>query len=232
MIAMATLSAARPFRERLATELRGFHTPGWLAFALIALGVAIAPPIGALFVLLWAWISKTPWHELGLARPKSWILSIAIGLVAGVALKLAMKAVVMPLLGAPAINIGYQYVAHDTMAALDFAAYCLYGAGFAEELIFRGFLFERFGKLLGASTAATAATLLVTTAIFAVAHWQQGIFGVINAFVTGLVLGLVYLAAGRKLVVPMIMHAAFDLTALVLILKDWEAPVAHLIFPG
>jgi len=227
---MKAISATRPYRERLAVELKGFHTPGWLSLALIALGVAVTPPLGALLILVWAWLSKTPWRDLGLAWPRHRVLSLASGLLAGVALKFAMKAIVMPLFGAPAINIGFEYLAHDRAAALDFAAYALYGAGFAEELVFRGFLFERFGKLWGDSAAATAATLLLATAIFALAHWQQGIFGVINAFVTGLVLGLVYLAAGRKLVVPMIMHAAFDLTALVLILKGWEAPVAHLVF--
>ncbi|MBV9694411.1 MAG: CPBP family intramembrane metalloprotease, partial [Alphaproteobacteria bacterium] len=184
---IANISAA-PYRERMAAELRGFHTPGWLAFALIALGVAVTPPLGALLILLWAWLSKTPWRELGLIRPRNWVAALALGVAGGVALKLAMKAVAMPLLGAPAVNIGYEYLAHDRAAAIDFAAYAIYGAGFAEELVFRGFLFERFGKLWGAGAIANTATSLVATAIFAVAHWQQGVFGVANAFLTGLVL--------------------------------------------
>jgi hypothetical protein len=44
-------------------------------------------------------------------RPKSWLRSIAIGLVFGALFKLAMKAVVMPLLGAPAVNAPYHYLA-------------------------------------------------------------------------------------------------------------------------
>ena len=60
-----------------------------------------------------------------------------------------MKAVVMPLLGAPAINPAFHYLA-GSRAALPGAVYAvIVMAGFREETIFRGYMFERFGKLFG-----------------------------------------------------------------------------------
>jgi membrane protease YdiL (CAAX protease family) len=108
--------------------------------------------------------------------------------------------------------------------------HAIYGAGFAEELFFRGYLFERLAKLWGKGAAATLATIILTTALFAAAHWQQGWFGIVNAGITGLALAIVYLICGRKLWVPMVMHAAFDLTAAAMIYFDAETTVSHLVF--
>ena len=217
-------------RERLAEHLRGFDAVGLMGLAAVTVGILVTPPLGAVFILVWAWLSRTKLRDLGLARPRSWIGGLALGLVLGVALKFAMKALVMPLFGAPAMNLSYQYLAHDQAGALDLAAYAIYGAGFAEELVFRGFLFERMRRLFGESLVATLATLVIATTLFGLAHWQQGWFGMLNAFFTGLVLGIVYLAAGRRLFVPMIAHAAFDLTALAMIVYGLETRISHLVF--
>src|SRR2546422_8014406 len=50
------------------------------------------------------------------------------------------------LFGAPPINQAYHYLTGNP-AALPGAVYLLIaGGGFGEEVVFRGFLFERFGK--------------------------------------------------------------------------------------
>lgn len=121
-------------------------------------------PLSALLVLAWAQASETPWPAIGFVRPKSWLTSVAIGLVFGGLFKLMMKAVVMPLLGAPAENATYHYLAGNA-AALPFTLYAvIIGAGFGEETVFRGFLFERLGKLLGTSRRAKIAIVLITAA--------------------------------------------------------------------
>ena len=86
-------------------------------------------------------------------------------------------------------------------------------------------------RLLGAGRAALAATVLITSALFALAHYpDQGLPGVEQAAVTGLVFGTIY-AVTRRLWLPMVAHAALDLTALALIYWGWESAVALFLFP-
>jgi membrane protease YdiL (CAAX protease family) len=67
--------------------------------------------------------------------------------------------------------------------------------------------------------------------LFALAHYQdQGLPGVEQASMTGLVLGGIY-AWRKEIWLPMIVHAAYDLAAILIIYMGWEEAVARLIFP-
>jgi hypothetical protein len=154
---------------------------------------------------------------------------VGLGLGLGVAFKLAMKAMVMPLLGADPINHAFHYLAGNR-ALLPSAMWMMLVAGFGEETVFRGFAFERLGKLLGTSVGAKAATVLLTSLWFGLAHWTtQGLPGTEQATIVGLIFGTIFAFTGR---IWMLMcgHAAFDLTALGLIYWNLETRVAHLIF--
>ncbi|HEX3673759.1 MAG TPA: CPBP family intramembrane glutamic endopeptidase [Rhizomicrobium sp.] len=210
--------------------LRGWGPLGILGFLAVAAGTLVFVPLAALLVLLWAWLSKTPWREIGLARPKSWTLGLVFGIALGIGLKFAMKAAVMPLLGADPVNHTYQYLTGDGPAALKFAIYAVFGAGVAEEVVFRGYLYERLGALYGCSLPANLLTLALGTAIFGAAHWEAGVYAMINAGIVGLVIGALYLANGRKLWTLMVAHASFDLTAAAMIYLNLETRVAHLVF--
>src|SRR5262249_5517209 len=133
-------------------------------------------------------------------------------------------------LGANPINVPYHYMAHNPAALPDMLLTILIGAGWGEETLFRGFLFERLGKLFGASAAASFAVVLVTAGLFGLAHLAtQGWDGVKQATIVGLVFGAIYARTGQ-LFPLMIAHAAFDLTALTLIYFDLESTVAHAFF--
>jgi len=214
----------------LADQLRGFGPLGLLALLVILAGNLLIVPLSAVLVLIWAGLSQTPWRALGFTSPKSWAGILAIGIPFGVALKFGMKAIVMPLFGAPAINAHYHYLVGNA-GALPWALYAvIVGAGFGEETVFRGFFFERLRSLLGASRMALAATVLLTSALFALAHYHdQGVPGVEQAAVTGVIFGAVYGITGQ-LWLPMVVHAAFDVTAVALIYWNWESAVAHTLF--
>jgi membrane protease YdiL (CAAX protease family) len=221
----------RPAPEvRLATALRGFGPLGLLAILVILAGNTLFLPLSALLALVWAWVSHTPWCEIGYVRPKSWLATISIGLVFGIAFKFLMKALVMPLLGAPPINQAYHYLAGNRAAIPGFLYVVIVGAGFGEETIFRGYLFERFGKLFGHSAAAKTAIVLLTSIWFGLAHYStQGLPGAEQATITGLVFGTIFALTG-SLWMLMVAHAAFDLTAYALIYWNLETTVAHLVF--
>jgi membrane protease YdiL (CAAX protease family) len=226
--------AASPPCHRLAADLRGFGPLGILALLVILLagnvivgGVVV--PIGGILVLVWVRWSQTPWREIGYARPKSWIGGLVAGLAFGFVFKLVMKAVVMPLLGAPEINTAYHYLAGNR-AMLPAAMLGMVAAGFGEETVFRGFLFERFFKLFGTGAGAEASIVVLSAAVFSAGHYVNlGLAGVEQAIFTGLVFGTIFALTGRIWMLIWA-HAGFDLAALAIIYLNLESDVAHLIF--
>lgn len=216
--------------DRLAESLRGFGPAGILAFIAILFGNLLFLPLSALIVLLWAHLARIPLSALGFRRPRSWTATLLIGLGLGVALKLLMKSVVMPLLGADPINRHYHFLTHNP-AALPWALYAMVvGAGFGEETVYRGYLFERMGRLWGTGRGGKTATVLVSSLLFGLAHLsEQGFSGAEQAFIVGLVVGT-FVAVTGEIVLPMVLHAAFDLTALAIIYCGLENRVAHWFF--
>jgi membrane protease YdiL (CAAX protease family) len=218
--------------DRLAACLRGFGPVGLLAIVIVLAGDFIVPPLSAVLVLVWVRVSHTPWAEIGYVRPKSWIGSLAVGVIFGVAFKFVMKAIVMPMLGAPPINQAYHHLAGNTAAIPGMVFVMIVVAGFGEETLFRGYMLERLGKLFGPGPWAKVLIVLITSALFALAHYSsQGLPGVEQAAITGLVFGTIFAITGRIFML-MVAHAAFDLTALALIYWDLESAVAHLVFKG
>ncbi len=229
-------AALAPGDDGLARRLRGFGPLGLASLlAIILIGTVavagvVAVPVSGLLVLAWAKLSGTPWRELGFVRPKSWARTIAVGIVFGAAFKLALKALVMPLLGADPVNHAYHFIAGNPamLAAMVWAS--LAGAGFGEETVNRGYLFERGRRLLGDGAAARATIVAVTSLLFGLAHYlQQGLAGAEQGLITGLAFGTIY-ALTRRIWTIMIAHAAFDITASVLIYLDLETTVAHLVW--
>ena len=188
------------------------------------------PPLSAILVLIWVKISDTPWREIGYVRPRSWGKTIATGIVFGVALKFVMKAMVMPLFGAPPINQAYHFVTGNP-AVIPLMIYTMIViAGFGEETFYRGWMFERFAKLLGQSLFVKIAIVVITSILFASVHYpEQGIPGAEQALMTGLIFGSIFAVTGQIFML-MIAHAAFDLTALWMIYYGLETQIAHLIF--
>lgn len=178
----------------------------------------------------WAYATHTPLEELGFVRPRSWVLTVLAGIALGAVFKFVMKAVVMPLLGAPPLNQAYGYLTGNTAALPGAIWTMLVVAGLGEETVFRGFLFQRARTLLGDSNVARAVAVVVSALIFGAAHyWTQGVPGVQQATIFGLVFGAIYVAT-RRLWLLIIAHAAFDLTALALIYWGLERAVATSIF--
>ena len=222
--------AHSPSDHRLAASLRRFGPLGILAIVIIFLGNVLFVPLSAILVLVWAKVSRTPWRELGFVRPKNWIGTVLIAIAFGITFKFFMKALVMPLFGAPPMNQAYHFLAGNRAALPGMLYLIIAGAGFGEETFFRGWMFERFGKLFGASVGAKTLVVLITSVWFALAHYAfQGLPGVQQALITGLTFGTIFAITGR-LFMLMIAHAAFDLTALAMIYWNLESAVAHLVF--
>lgn len=220
--------------DRLAAELRRFGPLGIIAILVILftgnifVGQVVVP-VGAVLVLAWVRLSRSSWQEIGYVRPRNWVASVALGVPFGIAFKFLMKAIVMPLLGADPINWAYHSWAGNR-ALLPSATWACLVAGFAEETIFRGYMFERFGKLFPPGAGGKIAAVLITSVWFGAVHYlNQGLAGTEQATIVGLVFGSIFAFSGRIFML-MCAHAAFDLTALAMIYWNLETRVAHLIF--
>jgi uncharacterized protein len=224
------MPSSTPAEDRFAARLRGRGPVGMLGAVLVIVLGGVLDPLRGFVVLGWAALSRTPWRELGLARPRSWWATVGGGILLGVTFKLLLKSIVLPLLGADPINHAYHFLVGNRAALLGMLLYMIVGAGFGEELLFRSFLFERFGALWGRTPRARVATVLLTSILFGLAHIPgQGRVGAEQAALVGLAFGSIYAATGGIWLL-MIAHAAFDVTAALIIFADLEVKIAHLFF--
>ena len=221
--------------DPVARALREFGPVGVMSALVILLAGNISVnrlpvvPVGATLALLWAWRSRTPWRDLGLAMPKSWVGTLVIGLVLGIGLKIVMKAVVMPIFGAPALNPSYQFLAGNR-GLLPLAIWAMVVAGVTEEIVFRGFLFERARALFGRGLRVTIGFIIVTSLWFGLIHYfNQQWAGVQQGVVFGAIFATILVRTGDVWML-MVAHVAFDLTALAIIYLGLEAAVAQLFF--
>jgi len=88
-------------------------------------------------------------------------------------------------------------------------------AAFGEEMLVRGFLLNRLAEAWGRSRGAWTGALFASSALFGLAHFYQGLSGMLLTGVIGLVFGTVYLAVGRNLWVTILAHGAIDTISLI-----------------
>ena len=217
--------------QRVAASLKGFGVLGSISFVLIAVAALLGPALAAVLILIWAWLSYTPVADIGLKRPKSWASAIIFGAACGVAFKFVLKSIVLPYLGAPETNAAFQALRGDTNAFLLWIPQLIVLVGFAEELLFRGYLINRLLLIFGPSTGAKILSVLISAFIFGIAHWSmQSFWGSLQAAIVGLVFASAYLLNGQRLVSLMAAHTAFDIFAMWIIYAGQEERFAHLFF--
>lgn len=78
-----------------------------------------------------------------------------------------------------------------------------------EETLFRGFVFTGIQQ----SHLGTGAAIVFTSAIWAMIHTQYGAFDLISIFLLGILFSIARIASG-SLLVPIVLHGAFNLFAI------------------
>jgi uncharacterized protein len=91
------------------------------------------------------------------------------------------------------------------------------GAGFSEELLFRGFLMDYLNQRFAGLD--TWALILISSVVFGFAHLYQGWRGTMLTGVLGSVFGMLYTFAG-SLLAPVAIHAAVDLRLLIIVTPE------------
>ena len=99
-------------------------------------------------------------------------------------------------------------------------------AAFGEEMVWRGYLLNRFAEVFGSirhrtdlpwRTFAWLAAAILITLLFGLAHFPQGPTGIIENIIDGAILAAVYFASGRNLWAPIIAHGIQDTVDVLLI---------------
>ena len=178
------------------------------------------------YLFLLGWISLKArglgWNDVGLGQPASSLTKI---LIMGVAVGCAMEALELfatqpfltralgqgpdlaqlrPLIGSWKLLI-LGVVLSWTLAA------------FGEETVYRGYLTNRVAGIFGASRTGWIVATILITLLFGLAHFPQGVTGVIENVIDGAILAAVYFATGRNLWAPIIAHGIQDTVDVTLI---------------
>jgi membrane protease YdiL (CAAX protease family) len=89
--------------------------------------------------------------------------------------------------------------------------------GFYEEIVFRGFIQTTIREWFVKSRYSFWLAGLLTSILFGLYHWQQGIFGIVPSFLGGLLWTLLLWRYKGNLWYPIISHAIYDTIALAMI---------------
>ena len=189
---------------------RALHTP--LVGALKQWGVADAwrEPLPVAFLLLATWacmrLRRQPLAEVGLrldarfAREFAW----------GSALGLTMLAVVTALMMAAGV-VTLQLDPARSVGGVMWGLYAFAWAALLEELLFRGFVFQRLVDGIGARGAVAG-----MAALFAAGHWSNPgmegaarIIGTVDIALAAVMLGLAWLRT-RSLALPLGLHLGWN----------------------
>jgi membrane protease YdiL (CAAX protease family) len=184
-------------------------------------------PILPLFVV--AWISlhlrHLGWRDIGLRRPAKWLPLIGLALGIGIGYQALDTVAIAPLLQritGQSIDLSqFAGLKGNLPALIVFMAVSWTEAAFIEEMFFRGYLLNRFIDLAGQERFGIALALLGNAAIFGFAHAYQGLTGVLDTALAGLVLGLLYFLARKNLWLPILTHGIIDTVGFLLIYAGW-----------
>lgn len=84
--------------------------------------------------------------------------------------------------------------------------------GICEEIIYRGFINQFVIEQLNAGVVWSC---IVTSAIFGISHFMQGIRGIINSLLFGLLMGFLVIWSG-SLLLPIVIHVFYDLKPIII----------------
>jgi CAAX protease family protein len=176
-----------------------------------------------LFVLAWVslYIRHLRWRDVGLRQPANVLATIGLAVLIGCGYQAADTLLITPLLQqltGEAINISqFAGLRNNLPVLIVTIVFTWLEAGFVEEMFFRAYLFNRLTDLFGLQRVGILLALVVQAILFSLGHTYQGLPGVLDTFLAGLVIGIIYLWGKGNLWLPILVHGVIDTTAFLLI---------------
>jgi len=188
--------------------------------------IKILPISQTIYLLPLIWVTmkiqKETRDKIGFTITQSSLgKSILVGIFLGIILELFSTYFTTPLFsnffGIQPNLIHFQMVKGNCMLLIFFILLSWILAAFGEEICFRGFFMNRMANLLGQKKFAWTLSLIFSSVLFGWSHTEQGITGWIQEGLNGLFLGIIFLASGKNLTIPIIIHGVSNTIAFVLI---------------
>ncbi len=171
------------------------------------------------------WVRGFTWRSVGFSAPPNGWRAVRFGLLAGLAIEALELFVTQPLLVRwtgkyPDLSV-FAASRHDVKLLLLLLAGSWTLAALGEELVWRGYVFNRVSDLVGRSRVGAVTALVLMSLAFGLAHADQGTTGVIENTIDGALLGLLYLASNRNLWLPIVAHGVTDSVDSLLLFLGW-----------
>jgi membrane protease YdiL (CAAX protease family) len=215
-------------RDRIGALIRGRFAAGLellvvpLLLGLQAAGVLAKPKLPLLlFGWLSMWLRRVGWRQIGMSRPLSWPKTVLAAIVIGLAYNALDIGVILPLLhrltGEPLDLTAFAPLEGNLKMLLLLVAASWVSAAFLEEMLYRGYILNRLVDVFGRSTAGWAMSVTLVSLTFGLAHHAQGVTGILDNILAGVLFAGLYLASGRNLWLPILVHGIIDTTSVVLL---------------
>ena len=154
------------------------------------------------------------WKDVGMKLYRSWGRTIAIGVACGAAIEALDLIVIQPLL----VHLTHHWPdlsdfrgLRGNFKLLPLALLLTWTlAAFGEEMVYRGYLMNRVADVFGRNRRAWVLSLIVVNVVFGFSHTYQGITGVLENIIDGLLLAWIYLRFDHRLSVPIVAHGLID----------------------
>jgi hypothetical protein len=173
--------------------------------------------------VLTRFLNKKPFSAIGTGIAPNPLPELVAGLALG---GFAIACVSVALAIAGYVSFGWRGLpAGEVVRVTAYAAVTVLAAAAAEELVFRGYLFQTLAQAISLLPAS-----LVVSGLFASAHvWNPGFtpLGAVNIGIAGLVFSVAYAKTGR-LWLPLGIHTGWNFAQLTLA----GYPVSGLVDPG
>ena len=209
----------------------------WVSFAELLLGSAIVighnvyhrvpneVPILFVLGLVSFRLRNGNWVAMGLNWPKSWRRTVLVALGAAATRILLGSLVVDPITAhfwPPAVApSGANEIKGHIFVALEWLGLVWTFAAFGEEISYRGYLLNRAADVFGRSKAALWIGVAISATLFGYGHFYKGPSGIVDSGMAGIILGTVYLLAGRNLWPCILAHGFIDSFGLVCAYFGW-----------
>lgn len=166
-------------------------------------------------------IRKLKWKDVGFQRPENWKSTVLWGVVLGFAASVFSLVFTQPILKA----VSGETPNLELLASIEGNLKMLFVflglnwilAAFGEEMSYRGYVLNRVLDYFGGSKTKEWLTVVIVGTLFGFAHFSQGLIGMIENSVNGILFGALFLASGRNLWLMVILHGVSNTVDMVMI---------------